>query len=73
LWIAQLVSIFGDYLAVFAVFGIGFFAAFVMVCAHVLIQRETPHELLGRVTSTLMSLLSIAQVLALLGAPAGSR
>jgi MFS transporter, DHA3 family, macrolide efflux protein len=47
---------------------VGFFAAFVMVCAQVLIQQETPHELLGRVSSTLWSLLSIAQVLALLGA-----
>jgi MFS family permease len=47
---------------------VGFFAAFVMVCAQVLVQQETPHELLGRVTSTLWSLLSIAQVVALLGA-----
>ena len=51
-----------------AMLGIGFFAAFVMICAQVLIQQETPHELLGRVSSTLMSLLSIAQVLALLAA-----
>src|SRR6202012_5739650 len=47
---------------------VGFFAAFVMVCAQVLIQQETPHELLGRVSSTLWSLLSIAQVAALLAA-----
>jgi MFS transporter, DHA3 family, macrolide efflux protein len=47
---------------------VGFFAAFVMVCAQVLVQQETPHELLGRVSSTLWSLLSIAQVAALLGA-----
>jgi MFS family permease len=51
-----------------AMLAVGFFAAFVMVSAQVLIQQETPHELLGRVSSTLMSLLSIAQVLALLGA-----
>ena len=51
-----------------AMLGVGFFAAFVMVCAQVLIQQETPHELLGRVSSTLMSLLSIAQVLAILAA-----
>jgi MFS transporter, DHA3 family, macrolide efflux protein len=51
-----------------AMLGVGFFAAFVMVCAQVLIQQETPHELLGRVSSTLMSLLSIAQVLALIAA-----
>ena len=47
---------------------VGFFAAFVMVCAQVLVQEETPHELLGRVSSTLWSLLSIAQVLSLAGA-----
>jgi MFS transporter, DHA3 family, macrolide efflux protein len=47
---------------------VGFFAAFVMVCAQTLIQQETPQELLGRVSSTLMSLLAMAQVLALFGA-----
>jgi MFS family permease len=53
---------------------VGFFAAFVMVCAQVLVQQETPHELLGRVSSTLWSLLSVAQVVALLAAaPVGER
>ena len=51
-----------------AMLGVGFFAAFVMVCAQVLVQEETPHELLGRVSSTLWSLLSIAQVTAMLAA-----
>jgi DHA3 family macrolide efflux protein-like MFS transporter len=51
-----------------AMLAVGFFAAFVMVCAQTLIQQETPQELLGRVSSTLMSLLAIAQVLALLAA-----
>lgn len=51
-----------------AMLAVGFFAAFVMVCAQVLVQRETPHELLGRVSSTLWSLLAIAQVTALLAA-----
>jgi MFS family permease len=54
--------------AIAAMLAVGFFAAFVMVCAQTLIQQQTPQELLGRVSSTLMSLLSIAQVLALLGA-----
>src|SRR5580700_2394479 len=54
--------------AVASMLAVGFFAAFVMVCAQTLIQQETPQELLGRVSSTLMSLLAIAQVLALLGA-----
>jgi MFS transporter, DHA3 family, macrolide efflux protein len=52
--------------AVASMLAVGFFAAFVMVCAQTLIQQETPQELLGRVSSTLMSLLAIAQVLALL-------
>ena len=51
-----------------AMLAVGFFAAFVMVCAQVLVQRETPHELLGRVSSTLWSLLAIAQVTALVAA-----
>jgi DHA3 family macrolide efflux protein-like MFS transporter len=54
--------------AIGAMLAVGFFAAFVMVCAQTLIQQETPQELLGRVSSTLMSLLAIAQVLALMGA-----
>ena len=45
--------------------GLGFFAAFIMVTSQTLIQRETPHELLGRVSSSLMSLLAISQVLAM--------
>ncbi len=61
LW-AQVAPAIGVMLAV------GFFAAFVIVCAQVLIQQVTPHELLGRVSSTVMSLLSIAQVIALFGA-----
>jgi DHA3 family macrolide efflux protein-like MFS transporter len=54
--------------AVASMLAVGFFAAFVMVCAQTLIQQETPQELLGRVSSTLMSLLAIAQVFALFGA-----
>jgi len=45
--------------------GLGFFAAFIMITAQTLIQRETPHELLGRVSSSLMSLLALSQVLAM--------
>ena len=56
-----------------AMLAVGFFAAFVMVCAQTLIQQETPQELLGRVTSTLWSLLSIAQVVSLLRRPGGGR
>jgi MFS family permease len=45
--------------------GLGFAAAFIMVPAQTLLQRDTPHELLGRVSSSLMSLLAISQVLAM--------
>jgi len=45
--------------------GLGFGAAFIMVPAQTLLQQETPHALLGRVSSSLMSLLAISQVLAM--------
>jgi MFS family permease len=45
--------------------GMGFFAAFVMVAAQTLIQQETPHELLGRVSSSTMSLMAVSQVIAM--------
>jgi predicted MFS family arabinose efflux permease len=46
--------------------GLGFFAAFNMVTSQTLLQQETPQEMLGRVTSSLMSLLAVSQVLAML-------
>ena len=45
--------------------GLGFFAAFIMVTSQTLIQQETPHEMLGRVASSMMSLMAMAQVLAM--------
>lgn len=45
--------------------GLGFFAAFIMVTAQTLIQQETPHELLGRVSSSMMSLMAVSQVIAM--------
>jgi MFS family permease len=45
--------------------GLGFGAAFIVVPAQTLLQRETPHALLGRVMSSLMSLLAMSQVLAM--------
>jgi MFS family permease len=45
--------------------GMGFFAAFIMVTAQTMIQQETPHEMLGRVSSSMMSLMAVAQVLAM--------
>ncbi len=44
---------------------LGFFAAFIMVPSQTLLQQETPHALLGRVMSSLMSLLAMSQVLAM--------
>ena len=46
--------------------GLGFCVAFIMVTSQTLIQRETPATMLGRVSSSLMSLLAISQVLAML-------
>ena len=45
--------------------GLGFGAAFIMVTSQTLLQQETPKDLLGRVTSALMSLLAFSQVIAM--------
>lgn len=45
--------------------GLGFFAAFVFVTSQTLLQQETPQEMLGRVISSLMSLMAVSQVLAM--------
>jgi len=47
---------------------LGFFAAFVMITSQTLLQQETPPEMLGRVSSSLMSLLAGAQVVSMVGA-----
>lgn len=44
---------------------LGFFAAFVFVTSQTLLQQETPPEMLGRVISSLMSLMAVSQVLAM--------
>jgi MFS family permease len=51
---------------VLGMLGIGVFAAFTMIPAQTLIQEETPKEMLGRVSSSMWSVLSIAQVTAML-------
>ncbi|HKW98129.1 MAG TPA: MFS transporter [Bryobacteraceae bacterium] len=43
----------------------GFFAAFIMIPSQTLLQQETPQEMLGRVSSSLMSVLALAQVVAM--------
>jgi DHA3 family macrolide efflux protein-like MFS transporter len=45
---------------------IGFGAAFVVVTSQTLFQHETPKDLLGRVTSSMMSLMAFSQVIAML-------
>lgn len=44
----------------------GFTIAFIVVPAQTLSQQETPHEMMGRVSSSFMSLIALAQVLGLL-------
>ncbi|SPF31353.1 Major facilitator superfamily MFS_1 [Candidatus Sulfopaludibacter sp. SbA4] len=44
---------------------IGFCAALVFIPAQTLLQKETPHDMLGRVSSSVMSLMAISQVLAM--------
>jgi MFS transporter, DHA3 family, macrolide efflux protein len=48
--------------------GLGFCAAAIFITATTLLQRETPHELLGRVMSCLMSLVAGSQVIAMIAA-----
>jgi MFS transporter, DHA3 family, macrolide efflux protein len=48
--------------------GLGFCAAAIFITATTLIQQKTPQELLGRVMSCLMSLLSGSQVISMLAA-----
>jgi MFS family permease len=43
-------------------FIIGFAFAAIMVPAQTLMQRETPHAMLGRVSSTVMSVVLLAQI-----------
>ena len=48
-----------------ATFAIGFAFAAIMVPAQTLLQRETPHEMIGRVSSTNISVALLAQVIGL--------
>jgi len=47
-------------------FGIGFAIAFIVVPAQTLMQQETPHDMLGRVSSSFMAVFSLSQLLGLL-------
>jgi predicted MFS family arabinose efflux permease len=52
--------------AALSTFTMGFAIAFVLVPAQTLSQQETPPQMVGRVSSSFMSLISFAQVLGLL-------
>ena len=52
--------------AIACTFGIGFGFSFVIVSAQTLMQLETPREMLGRVSSSFMSVFSCAQVFGLI-------
>ena len=49
-----------------AMFGIGFAIAFIVVPTQTLMQQETPHDMLGRVSSSFMAVFSLSQLLGLL-------
>jgi predicted MFS family arabinose efflux permease len=54
------------FLAGLSMFGIGFAIAFIIVPAQTLMQQETPHDMLGRVSSSFMAVFSLSQLLGLL-------
>jgi MFS family permease len=53
-------------MAAASLFGLGVAIALVIVPAQTLMQQETPHAMIGRVSSSFMSLISLAQVTGLL-------
>jgi MFS transporter, DHA3 family, macrolide efflux protein len=64
---AALLGLFQDIpMAALSTFTMGFAISFVLVPAQTLSQQETPPALMGRVSSTFMSLVSVAQVVGLL-------
>jgi MFS family permease len=52
--------------AMLGTFTLGFAFAGIIVPAQTLMQRETPHELLGRISSTVMSVVFFAQLIGLI-------
>src|SRR5215471_14324980 len=64
---AALLGLFRDIpMAALSTFTMGFAIAFVLVPAQTLSQQETPPEMMGRVSSSFISLISLAQALGLL-------
>jgi predicted MFS family arabinose efflux permease len=64
--VVVMVSIGHVAVAAIGAFGIGFGAIFIVVPTQTLMQQETPVELVGRVSSSFMSVLSVAQLLGLI-------
>jgi len=66
--VAVMVMVSIGHVAVAAIgaFGIGFGAIFIIVPTQTLMQQETPVELVGRVSSSFMSVLSVSQLLGLI-------
>jgi MFS transporter, DHA3 family, macrolide efflux protein len=66
--VAVMVMVSIGHVAVAAIgaFGIGFGAIFIVVPTQTLMQMETPIELVGRVSSSFMSVLSVSQLLGLI-------
>lgn len=61
-----LMALFGNVVATaVATLSIGFWVGFLIVPTQVLLQEETPHDMLGRVSSSLMSVMSVSQVIAM--------
>jgi MFS transporter, DHA3 family, macrolide efflux protein len=54
------------WLAGLSMFGIGFTIAFIVVPTQTLMQQETPHDMLGRVSSSFMAVFSLSQLLGML-------
>jgi DHA3 family macrolide efflux protein-like MFS transporter len=66
--IALLAAIGTRITAVSGMLGVGFFVAFIIVPAQVLLQEHTPENMLGRVSGSMMAVMSSSQVIALLSA-----
>jgi len=53
------------FLAACGMFGLGLGVMFILIPAQTLMQQETPHAMVGRVSSSFMSVLSVAQLVGL--------
>jgi MFS family permease len=68
--IAVLAILGTEMFAILGLLGIGFFVAFVIEPAQVLLQEHTPQNMLGRVSGSMMAVMFSSQVIALLSAGA---